>query len=262
MSPEVMNIRRAQGRAFTLLELLMVIAIIAVLAALLLPSMNKARNAARRATCQAVQRQWGFALSLYQAENGNNMPRQALGPGAPDWLQVASADADDVWYNELPRSLGWRGAGDYLMSRGAFYEKESLFHCPMAQMPPSPGTSNTVLFSMAMNSRLTNALGRAVKVTTVQQPTATVVFLENRLMGESKVDPDQIDTGLGQPTSNAERFSARHTGQGNIVFVDGHVEAFKGNKVVETRPGHPNKGKAIQPQLQVIWTADPFANPN
>jgi prepilin-type N-terminal cleavage/methylation domain-containing protein/prepilin-type processing-associated H-X9-DG protein len=258
-----MIFRQVNKRGFTLLELLVVMAIIAVLAALLLPSMNRAKNAARRATCQAIQRQWGFALSLYQAENGNNMPRHSLGTSSPtDWTQVASADADDVWYNELPRSLGWRAAGDYQLNRAAFYQKDSLFFCPMAKMPPSPGSSNVVLFSTAMNSRLKDARGRAVKVTTVQQPTATVVFLENRLMGESKVDPEQIDTDLGQPTSDAERFSARHTGAGNIVFVDGHVEAFKGNKVVETRPGHPNKGKAIEPQLQVIWTADPFADPN
>jgi len=82
------------------------------------------------------------------------------------------------------------------------------------------------------------------------------------LKGEPKVDPAQADSDLGQPASYASRFVARHRGVGNLVFTDGHAETLKGNRVVETTPGSPNKGKAILPQTQLIWTADPNSNPN
>ena len=82
------------------------------------------------------------------------------------------------------------------------------------------------------------------------------------MKGDTKVDPAQTDSELGQPASFASRFAARHRGTGNLVFTDGHTETLKGNKVVETTVGSPNKGKAILPQQQLVWTADPNLNPN
>jgi len=89
-----------------------------------------------------------------------------------------------------------------------------------------------------------------------------VIFLENRLSGEPKVDPAQTDAELGQPSSFASRFAARHLGSGNLTFVDGHSASFKGRFVVETQNGNPNRGKAILPQSQIVWTTDPTQNPN
>jgi prepilin-type N-terminal cleavage/methylation domain-containing protein/prepilin-type processing-associated H-X9-DG protein len=62
-----MNTRRAKG--FTLVELLVVIGIIAVLISLLLPALNKAREAANRATCLSNLRQVGQMFHIYANEN-------------------------------------------------------------------------------------------------------------------------------------------------------------------------------------------------
>lgn len=63
-------VRRAHQRAFTLIELLTVIAIIAILAAIIIPTVGGARHAATRAKTKAQFGQWAAAMELYRQEYG------------------------------------------------------------------------------------------------------------------------------------------------------------------------------------------------
>jgi len=90
-------------RAFTLIELLVVVAIIALLASMLLPALQKARQAAKRVVCASQMRQSGMGLVYYTSDSDGWFPPY----GYSYWVDP-SRDYDMTWYNLLARYVDGR----------------------------------------------------------------------------------------------------------------------------------------------------------
>src|SRR5436305_4467308 len=82
------------GVGFTLVELLVVIGILAVLIAILLPAVNRAREAGNRVKCLSNLRQLGMAFVMYETANGGRFPALAGG----DYAGHASHPEDWVYW--------------------------------------------------------------------------------------------------------------------------------------------------------------------
>ena len=91
---------RSMRRGFTLLELLVVLAIIGVLAALLLPALSRAKAQARSATCKSRLHQLGVALQLYVSEHAQKYP-YAVNPYAPEFDDAVGPANTRYWWAKL-----------------------------------------------------------------------------------------------------------------------------------------------------------------
>jgi prepilin-type N-terminal cleavage/methylation domain-containing protein len=122
------EIGRRRPRAFTLVELLVVIGIIAVLVSLLLPALNRAREQSRKAKCANNLRQIGIGLQMYVNNNAGWLPapatayKPAAGWYQEDWVH---------WQKESPaRNLKDSALSPYLDLGSADYPEDSVLRCP------------------------------------------------------------------------------------------------------------------------------------
>ena len=121
-------VRQNWKSAFTLIELLVVIAIIAILAAILFPVFARARENARRTSCQSNLKQIGLGLMQYTQDYDERLPYDSL------------EDNPKTWW------IFWMDA------IYPYVKSEQLFNCPSA-----PGTMNKFTYS---DNRQTNTVTR------------------------------------------------------------------------------------------------------
>jgi len=129
-----------QKRAFTLVELLVVIGIIALLVSILLPSLNAARKEAKLVKCLANLHSIGEAIAMYTGQSKGTLPYGYWNGAVPVTAAPDPTRATD-WAILLSSTLG-KGNGSYVTQNGSDNSRfQGMFTCPEAQFEPlSTGT--------------------------------------------------------------------------------------------------------------------------
>lgn len=220
--------------AFTLVELLVVIGIIALLVSVLLPALARARESARAVKCLSNMRNLGLASMMYANENRGYLVQAGMAHGG------AHAAEEVAWFNTLQQ----------------YYQNKLVARCPSdvsphwpEGSPVRPGTEQFRRTSYGINEFLDRDLcpwgGPYVKLSQVRRPAATIQFVEMAETGDfAAADHPHVDLWVGNipVKASAHLAIARHggklaswSGRANYTFLDGHAETLAFRDVFESR---------------------------
>ncbi len=206
--------------AFTLIELLTVIAIIGILAAILIPVVGKVRASARSSVCTSNLRQIGQATHLFSADF-QRMPR---GWG-DSW--------NDYWLIDLAPYVDIDGPSAAQISLRASYGRtsgETVFWCPEAISQMGDKLVSLVQTSYALNRFLTGHVITETGPLTIDQ-------IEDQSMVMLGADGSRQNDHFRPwiDSDGASNADFLHGNNANILYVDGHVSPMSSDKWDELR---------------------------
>jgi len=217
------------GGAFTLIELLVVIAIIAILAALLLPALAKAKERAKRISCNNNLKQFGLAMRMYADDYNDKLPRANQG----NWL----------W--DLPWDVG-----DLMIKNGA---TRGVFYCPSIPKQNAsnhwnyaPGLFHVIGYAMTLpntgggqiiaTNENPSMIPQSIRVGATNYPPPSPS--ERELLADATIsyNASEINRAVNRYTQiqggspilhDTAHLNGKIPAGGNLDFLDGHNEWFK-----------------------------------
>lgn len=206
-----MGIKR---KIFTLIELLVVIAIIAILAALLLPSLKKAREKANELKCKGQLSQCGLAFAGYYNDFSGWIPAVYYNTVYWDWYGSSG------WQTTAACSWAIK-----LMEQGYLPKPPPLSIYPAVSICPILDKTTTNYPAYAMNSYL----GLQPTSTTDQDKQKNIFALKNSsrniLIADGVTDSNGNVISLPEIAGpyHGAYISRRHSGGSNVLYLDGHI---------------------------------------
>ena len=202
-------------RNFTLVELLIVIAIIAILASMLMPALKSTREKAYEIKCKGNFRQIGFATGDYTGDYNSWLP---FGYAEGESFSGYAGASIGAWYTVLAPFFRIPVYDYYRLGNTAQgINSPTVFNCPSQKlsypsaMPVTYAPPNTAAMGVLLNSsplfyranlnKIKNSSGKAWLVDVASLP--------------AYMNPRQI--------GNSNNFAPRHSNGSNILFFDSHV---------------------------------------
>lgn len=215
------------------MELLVVIAVIGILAAMLLPTLNEGKSSAQRAGCQGNLRQLGVAAEIYLSDNAGHFFFCSF-PPVPAGQQW--------WFGWL--ASGVEGQRAFDLSSGALFpylqgSDVRLCPSPVWDSPQFKPKGTNVIFSYGCNAYLcvaqnTTQTVRPVNANKTSRPADTVLFADSAQVNtfQPPASPTHpmfeefyyldLETNYANP-NNQPNCHFRHQQRANVIFADGHV---------------------------------------
>ncbi|HSH93176.1 MAG TPA: prepilin-type N-terminal cleavage/methylation domain-containing protein [Roseimicrobium sp.] len=211
-------------RAFTLVELLVVIAVIGILASLLLPVLSRGKEKARSISCRNSIKQLALAVTMYHGDFNDLFPTPGssskYGPQPEDWIWwqygrdltnssiVRYFSGFDPKYFTCPADSVAKKLQDQGMIAGDPYRYSYALTSYDLQEGMNIGLSTIITQDREVFS---------FRASQVRNPSGKLMFVEEdrATIDDSRWVPAGVKTNLVSP---------RHSGKGAAAFVDGHVE--------------------------------------
>jgi prepilin-type N-terminal cleavage/methylation domain-containing protein/prepilin-type processing-associated H-X9-DG protein len=213
-----------RNKGFSLIELLIVIAIIAILAALLFPVLDQAKQRAWTAQCISNLRQIGMGMKMFADDNGGFYPESG----------------NDIYWNAIDPATG---KASWMQQIYSYTMGTNVYNCPgNVQLPPAMrGPFNYFNGTRAAFIK-SGGVDAAVDTSAIRFPAAYVLSgdtcgIPNNSVGEGPgftfdpLDADKDDYSqncVGGPTNGTPyELWQVHSGGQNVLFGDGHAKWYK-----------------------------------
>jgi len=271
-----------QRRGFTLIELLVVIAIIAILMAILIPTLNRAKEQAKRGACLNNLRQLQLAWIMYADENDDKLVNGEADEGNDGTavMETSGRHAYEQWWTGDDCASGYMQGAQLAedmqiraIKAGALYpyvKNEKLYQCPTGirgemRTYSIVDSMNGLRRDGTYNGNVGKLVGRTMlwvkrrTEITVPGPASRIVFLD-----EGRVTPDSYATHY----LNERWWDPPHVRHGdgtNVSFADGRSDywKWKGKNTIETgkmanplhqmQPVTPDEYEDLHNMQKAVW---------
>lgn len=216
-----------------MIQLLVVIAIIAILAGMLLPALNNSREASRKASCTNQMKTLGLGMAMYAQEWNGHIPGMDGTTAGTNWLTKLGPY---IGLGQNPETMYVSGPGKTVSTSNAtsnnkrlMYKQNGLsVYCPsITSASPTPGPSN-IQYSITTYAQNTHIMAiNTPTITSIHNPTNWLKVGNSPLHRPSDaIAHGEYDTKPWFKDSSY-KLDFLHNQTGNFSFLDGHVESIK-----------------------------------